>query len=143
MRALEIEFEVDDHLVRGLDYYSDTVFEFEHAGARGPSATVLAGGRYDHLVSQLGGPPVSAVGWAAGIDRLEQLADVPADSVIRVAVSLCILPSRTCCAPLSVYSSRHKHSYAALLWPQQVLAGPALSPYDRARAFESVSSVSL
>lgn len=69
---LGIPFKVNDHLVRGLDYYCHTVFEFTTTklGAQG---TVLAGGRYDGLVEQMGGPKTPGVGWAAGIDRLADL----------------------------------------------------------------------
>jgi histidyl-tRNA synthetase len=63
-------------LVRGLDYYRHTAFEFvtDQLGAQG---TVLAGGRYDGLIEQLGGPYTPAVGWAAGIERLAMLIDEP------------------------------------------------------------------
>ena len=63
-------------LVRGLDYYRHTAFEFvtDRLGAQG---TVLAGGRYDGLIESLGGPPTPAVGWAAGIERLAMLAVLP------------------------------------------------------------------
>jgi histidyl-tRNA synthetase len=62
------------HLVRGLDYYRHTAFEFmtDRLGAQG---TVLAGGRYDGLMESLGGPHTPAVGWAAGIERLAMLVD--------------------------------------------------------------------
>ena len=61
-------------LVRGLDYYRHTAFEFttDRLGAQG---TVLGGGRYDGLIENLGGPPTPAVGWAAGIERLAMLID--------------------------------------------------------------------
>jgi histidyl-tRNA synthetase len=63
-------------LVRGLDYYRHTAFEFvtDRLGAQG---TVLAGGRYDGLIESLGGPPTPAVGWAAGIERLAMLVEAP------------------------------------------------------------------
>jgi histidyl-tRNA synthetase len=63
-------------LVRGLDYYRHTAFEFvtDRLGAQG---TVLGGGRYDGLIEALGGPATPAVGWAAGIERLAMLIDVP------------------------------------------------------------------
>ena len=66
-----------ERLVRGLDYYRHTAFEFvtDRLGAQG---TVLAGGRYDGLIESLGGPPTPAVGWAAGIERLAMLIDAPA-----------------------------------------------------------------
>ncbi|HEY9581223.1 MAG TPA: histidine--tRNA ligase [Rhizorhapis sp.] len=63
-------------LVRGLDYYRHTAFEFvtDRLGAQG---TVLAGGRYDGLIEALGGPETPGVGWAAGIERLAMLIDAP------------------------------------------------------------------
>jgi len=63
-------------LVRGLDYYRHTAFEFvtDRLGAQG---TVLAGGRYDGLIETLGGPHTPAVGWAAGIERLAMMIDAP------------------------------------------------------------------
>lgn len=72
-------------LVRGLDYYRHTAFEFvtERLGAQG---TVLAGGRYDGLVESLGGPHTPAVGWAAGIERLAMMIDPPRDDGIWVAI---------------------------------------------------------
>jgi histidyl-tRNA synthetase len=72
--ALGIGYSLNARLVRGLDYYCHTAFEFttEALGAQG---TVLAGGRYDGLVSQMGGAATPGVGWAAGIERLALLAD--------------------------------------------------------------------
>ncbi|MHA3793539.1 histidine--tRNA ligase [Sphingomonas sp. YL-JM2C] len=72
-------------LVRGLDYYRHTAFEFvtDRLGAQG---TVLGGGRYDGLIETLGGPVTPAVGWAAGIERLAMLIDLPAPERIEVAV---------------------------------------------------------
>ena len=82
-----VAYELDPHLVRGLDYYRHTAFEFvtDQLGAQG---TVIAGGRYDGLVEQLGGPHTPAVGWAAGIERLAMMINAPAleqmDAVIVV-----------------------------------------------------------
>lgn len=72
---LKIPYVENPRLVRGLDYYSHTVFEFttELLGAQG---TVLAGGRYDGLVKQMGGHDIPGVGFAAGIERLQALLDV-------------------------------------------------------------------
>jgi histidyl-tRNA synthetase len=64
-----IEYEVDGTLVRGLDYYTRTVFEFT-SDALGAQSGVGGGGRYDLLIEQLGGPPTPGVGWAAGIERI-------------------------------------------------------------------------
>ena len=72
------EHELDAGLVRGLDYYTRTVFEFT-SDALGAQSGLGGGGRYDALVEQLGGPPTPAVGWAAGVERilLASDADVP------------------------------------------------------------------
>lgn len=72
--ALGIKYRVNDRLVRGLYYYSHTVFELvtDKLGAQG---TVLAGGRYDGLVSQMGGGEVPGIGWACGVERLALLND--------------------------------------------------------------------
>ena len=63
------EYEIDPRIVRGLDYYSRTVFEFVSTSI-GAQGTVCAGGRYDGLIEELGGNPTPAVGFAAGIERL-------------------------------------------------------------------------
>jgi histidyl-tRNA synthetase len=72
-------------LVRGLDYYRHTAFEFvtDRLGAQG---TVLGGGRYDGLIETLGGPPTPAVGWAAGIERLAMLIEAPNAELTQISV---------------------------------------------------------
>ncbi len=72
LAALGIIFKVNPALVRGLDYYCHTAFEFttEALGAQG---TLLAGGRYDGLIGQMGGPATPGIGWAAGVERLAML----------------------------------------------------------------------
>ena len=74
LKAINIDFVENPRLVRGLDYYTDTVFEFitDKIGAQG---TVAAGGRYDNLVEQLGGPKTPALGFAAGVERLMLLVE--------------------------------------------------------------------
>jgi len=64
-----VSYDVDPTLVRGLDYYTRTVFEFE-SSKLGAQSGVGGGGRYDGLVEQLGGPATPGVGWAAGIERI-------------------------------------------------------------------------
>jgi histidyl-tRNA synthetase len=76
LSALSIPFEVSPRLVRGLDYYTHTAFEFTTT-ALGAQGTVLAGGRYDGLVKQMGGPSTPGVGWAAGVERLSMLMTDP------------------------------------------------------------------
>jgi histidyl-tRNA synthetase len=70
-------YEVDPTLVRGIDYYTRTVFEFT-SDALGAQSGVGGGGRYDGLMEQLGGPATPAVGWAAGIERILLVSDVEA-----------------------------------------------------------------
>ena len=74
LMRIGIDFKINTRLVRGLDYYGQTTFEFvtDSLGAQG---TVLAGGRYDGLIELMGGPPTPGVGWAAGVERLVMLID--------------------------------------------------------------------
>ncbi|GAC1481561.1 MAG: histidine--tRNA ligase [Acetobacteraceae bacterium] len=72
LSRLGVPFRENPRIVRGLDYYSHTAFEFvtDQLGAQG---TVMGGGRYDGLMQQMGGPAIPAVGWAAGVERLAML----------------------------------------------------------------------
>ncbi|WP_310468383.1 histidine--tRNA ligase [Sphingomonas sp.] len=83
--AAGIAWERAPRLVRGIDYYRHTAFEFvtDRLGSQG---TVLAGGRYDGLAEMLGGPPTPAVGWAAGVERLAMMMAAPAPETLDVAV---------------------------------------------------------
>jgi histidyl-tRNA synthetase len=74
--TLGISYRVNPRLVRGLDYYTHTAFEFvtTDLGAQG---TVMGGGRYDGLVEMMGGPALPGVGWAAGVERLAMLIEEP------------------------------------------------------------------
>jgi histidyl-tRNA synthetase len=73
LTALGVAYTLNPRIVRGLDYYCHTAFEFitENLGAQG---TVIGGGRYDGLMEQMGGPALPGVGWAGGIERLAMLA---------------------------------------------------------------------
>jgi histidyl-tRNA synthetase len=72
LKKLQIDFQINSRLVRGLDYYNDTVFEWVNEDF-GAQATVCAGGRYDGMVEQLGGTPTSGFGFALGLERLIQI----------------------------------------------------------------------
>ncbi|MBQ1324589.1 MAG: histidine--tRNA ligase [Solobacterium sp.] len=75
LESLGIDYEVDDRLVRGLDYYTDTVFEIISVRPEsGKAATVCGGGRYDHFIDYYGGPELSGIGFAFGVERLLTLA---------------------------------------------------------------------
>ena len=87
--AAGIGYEIDPGLVRGLDYYTRTVFEFT-SDALGAQSGVGGGGRYDGLVSQFGGPATPGIGWAAGVERILLAAgdqpDAPREVDVFVAV---------------------------------------------------------
>ena len=83
--ALAIGYQLNPRLVRGLDYYCHTAFEFT-TDALGAQGAVIAGGRYDGLVSTMGGPKTPGVGWAAGIERLAMLLDGTAEPPRPIAV---------------------------------------------------------
>jgi histidyl-tRNA synthetase len=88
LKAIGADFIENPRLVRGLDYYTHTVFEFisQEIGSQG---TIAAGGRYDNLVEQLGGPPTPALGFAAGIERLILLVkDLPPEKSLIAIIPL-------------------------------------------------------
>ena len=71
LEALDIDYEVDSRVIRGLDYYTHTVFEIEaEIEGFGSQNVICAGGRYDNLVGDLEGPDTKAVGFAIGLERL-------------------------------------------------------------------------
>jgi histidyl-tRNA synthetase len=88
--AAELAYEVDTTLVRGLDYYTRTVFEFT-SDALGAQSGVGGGGRYDGLIEEIGGPPTPGMGWAAGVERMlmaavaQPTAPVPVDLYVAYA----------------------------------------------------------
>lgn len=93
LTSLEISFEVSPMLVRGLDYYQKTVFEV-YSGKLGAQNAVGAGGRYDGLLKQLGGPDLPSIGWAAGIERMIQLMikEGLCSSLTAPKITMAILP---------------------------------------------------
>ena len=92
LTAMGIEYKVDPNIVRGLDYYTKTAFEFVTTSI-GAQGTVCGGGRYDHLIEELGGPPIPGVGFGLGIERLLMLMDAcgaqfPADDGVDVFIAV-------------------------------------------------------
>jgi histidyl-tRNA synthetase len=85
LQAFGVPFIENPRIVRGLDYYNHTAFEFVTT-ALGAQGTVLAGGRYDGLVEQMGGPSVPGVGWAAGIERLAMLIAAPVAAKANIVI---------------------------------------------------------
>ncbi len=145
----------NDTLVRGLDYYRHTAFEFvtDRLGAQG---TVLAGGRYDGLIESLGGNPTPGVGWAAGIERLAMLVDAQAAPQLQVAIAveydeaihkayrvLASIRRRGLSAEIVASGSpRKRHDKAARLGPRVLLAfQPGAPPIFRSFGFEDEHNV--
>jgi len=82
LKSVGVEFQLNDRLVRGLDYYTRTAFEFTH-GALGAQNAILGGGRYDGLAESLGGPSAPGIGFAIGEDRLVMALKESAETVQR------------------------------------------------------------
>ena len=76
LTALGIEYQIDSRIVRGLDYYTKTVFEIITDAPGGGELTVCGGGRYDGLVEQLGGPSLPGVGFGMGVERILMVQDM-------------------------------------------------------------------
>ncbi|QCE33923.1 histidine--tRNA ligase [Acetobacteraceae bacterium] len=85
-----VEYKVNPSIVRGLDYYSHTAFEFV-TDALGAQNTLLGGGRYEGLIEELGGPSIPAIGWAAGVDRLVEV--LKGRSEIKPDAYVAVLPT--------------------------------------------------
>jgi histidyl-tRNA synthetase len=87
--AYRIEYALRPTLVRGLDYYTRTVFEFANDDLAAAQNTICAGGRYDYLIEEIGGPPTPGVGWAAGVERMAMtVAGAESESAIEVFFAL-------------------------------------------------------
>lgn len=92
LAAQGVEWTLNPRLVRGLDYYNLTVFEFV-TGALGSQGTICGGGRYDYLIEQIGGKPAPAVGWAMGVERvLELLKEQQLDAPAQVPDAYAVVP---------------------------------------------------
>lgn len=114
LTQLGIPYHINNHLVRGLDYYCHTTFEFttQHLGAQG---TVLAGGRYDGLVKEMGGPDIPGVGWASGVDRLALVAQLQAPQLKPVAV-IPLGGDAESTALLTAHALREANIYAEIIF---------------------------
>jgi histidyl-tRNA synthetase len=88
---LSVDFKINSNLVRGLDYYCHTVFEFK-TNDLGAQDTLIGGGRYDGLVKSIGGPNISGVGWAGGIERIMMLME---DVILKERKVYLVLMSET------------------------------------------------
>ncbi len=103
---LGIAYELNPRLVRGLDYYCHTAFEFV-TDALGAQGTVIGGGRYDGLIGMMGGPETPGVGWAGGIERLAMLAEQTLPKLE--------LPSPIALIPIGGVAERALKKYAFIL----------------------------
>ncbi|MEC3912899.1 histidine--tRNA ligase [Sphingobium sp. CR2-8] len=134
--AAGVAWERNARLVRGLDYYRHTAFEFitDRLGAQG---TVLGGGRYDGLIENLGGPSTPAVGWAAGIERLAMLVDAPEKEPLGVVFAVeddLALPE----AQRLIAKIRRRNISADM-----VATGSPRKRYDKAAKFDASVLVSI
>ena len=114
LESLNIAYTVDQNMVRGLDYYNDTIFEFM-AEIKGKELTICGGGRYDSLVSYFGGPETPGFGFGIGVDRLllvleEQGASLPAAQPLDVYVV--VLGASANVAALKLVQSLRDQGYA-------------------------------
>ncbi|MFA5224724.1 MAG: His/Gly/Thr/Pro-type tRNA ligase C-terminal domain-containing protein, partial [Candidatus Omnitrophota bacterium] len=90
LNSLGIAFNVEPQLVRGLDYYNRTVFEFTHSNL-GSQDAIGAGGRYNNLIKELGGPDIGGIGFAFGVERLLLASEMPERKIANNLVYLITL----------------------------------------------------
>jgi len=109
-----VAYEVDTALVRGLDYYARTVFEFT-SDALGAQSGVGGGGRYDGLVEQLGGPPTPGCGWAAGVERMLMCSQQPAVAPPPVDLYVAAAEPRLRAAAFRLVADARRAGHAARL----------------------------
>ncbi|UNU44157.1 histidine--tRNA ligase [Sphingopyxis sp. YF1] len=137
--AAGVAWERNARLVRGLDYYRHTAFEFvtDRLGAQG---TVLGGGRYDGLIENLGGPPTPAVGWAAGIERLAMLVEESGSFRTHVPDVAVVAENIDCELTASSLAAAFRRSG---FWAELVATGSPRKRFDRARKLDPALIVSL
>jgi histidyl-tRNA synthetase len=132
LTAMEIPFVVDHRLVRGLDYYTRTAFEFTH-GALGAQNAILGGGRYDGLSESLGGPPAPGIGFAIGEDRLVMTLQESAGVVAR--------PADIYIAPLGTGMNLHAARLARELRRQGVVVTVGDESFKLKKSLETASKM--
>lgn len=133
---LNIPYKVNPKLVRGLDYYCHTVFEFvtTELGAQG---ALLAGGRYDGLVETLGGAKTPGVGWASGVDRLADLCEKTLAIETKKPISIISLGDKALTDALSIASTlRNKNIYCEVF-----MSGNFKKKLERANKFETTKAI--
>ena len=138
LSSMGIEYVVDHNLVRGLDYYSDTSFEFvSDSGNAGSQSTLIGGGRYSSLVSQFGGPDLSGVGFGMGIERIQNELEeqtIVEKSKINPEIFVLNISNEHQNATLGIVYMLRKAGYITE-WNQKTLSLPkAFNKADKAKA---------
>jgi histidyl-tRNA synthetase len=119
--SLKISYMVSPRLVRGLDYYTHSVFECT-CSALGSQNTVLAGGRYDGLVAQMGGPEIAGIGWAAGMERLALvMQSLQVGNLPNVAMPVVVIPMGDAEIPVAMSVSQQLRADG--VYVEQLLKG--------------------
>jgi histidyl-tRNA synthetase len=132
LKSVGVEFELNDRLVRGLDYYTRTAFEFTH-GALGAQNAILGGGRYDGLSESIGGPSAPGIGFAIGEDRLVLALKESAEAVQR--------KPDVYIAPLGVGMDREAARLARELRRHDVVADSGDETFRLKKSFETASKL--
>jgi len=130
--ATEVPFALDHRLVRGMDYYTRTAFEFTH-GSLGAQNAVLGGGRYDGLSESLGGPPAPGIGFAIGEDRLVMTLQESAAATAR--------PADIYIAPLGAGMNVHAARLARDLRRQGVVVTAGDDSFKLKKSLETASKM--
>jgi histidyl-tRNA synthetase len=132
LTAMEVPFIIDHRLVRGLDYYTRTAFEFTH-GALGAQNAILGGGRYDGLSESLGGPPAPGIGFAIGEDRLVM--------TLQESAGVKALPADVYIAPLGAGMNLHAAKLARELRRQGVVVIAGDESFKLKKSLETASKL--
>jgi histidyl-tRNA synthetase len=132
LRSVGVPFQLNDRLVRGLDYYTRTAFEFTH-GALGAQNAILGGGRYDGLSESIGGPSAPGIGFAIGEDRLVLALKESADAVQR--------KPDVYIAPLGVGMDREAARLARELRHHDIVAEMGDENFRLKKSFETASKL--
>ena len=132
LKSVGVEFQINDRLVRGLDYYTRTAFEFTH-GALGAQNAILGGGRYDGLSESLGGPAAPGIGFAIGEDRLVLSLQESADAAQH--------KPDVYIAPLGVGMDREAACLARELRRQNIVAELGDESFRLKKSFEAADKI--
>ena len=132
LAAMEVPFTIDHRLVRGLDYYTRTAFEFTH-GALGAQNAILGGGRYDGLSESLGGPPAPGIGFAIGEDRLVM--------TLQESASIKSRPADVYIAPLGAGMNLHAAKLARELRKKGVVVIAGDETFKLKKSLETASKL--